>query len=396
MMLTLLGLLSSRNTKASKVRCWILGLAYLCAVPAAQAAWVEASGQAVIESNNKQIARQRATQEAIKQALLFAGASVNSVQQMANGLLKDDRFEIRSSGEVQHIELVSETYHDDYVTVTIRADIFSQASSCENADYKKQITTAWFPIKHKQQATTGAIHNFGKSLTKQLEAEVNQHSINAYFNKVESYYLDLQQDSRSLIALANKNYSQYILLGEILDISFEENTTSPLKFWRDHADTRQLSLRISLYDATTGEKVLDDTFSTKSSWTFDTFSEIDVTSQVFWQSDYGQNALSLLQNINQRLDEALDCMPVYGKVLQVANNQLRINLGKQHGAKVGDHLTLFQMQHFFDQFGQAYEQYQIHPVAVEVRQVFPMTAVVAPVDGLPLGNIQTNDFVARR
>ncbi|MFT5313041.1 MAG: hypothetical protein ACI8Z9_001525, partial [Paraglaciecola sp.] len=62
----------------------------LCCFPV-HSIWFEASGQAVIKNGNKEVARQRATQEAIKQALLFAGASVDSVQHMANGLLQDDR-----------------------------------------------------------------------------------------------------------------------------------------------------------------------------------------------------------------------------------------------------------------------------------------------------------------
>ncbi|MFQ3197755.1 MAG: hypothetical protein ACI81A_001467, partial [Paraglaciecola sp.] len=70
----------------------------------AQGAWFEASGQAAIHNSDKQAAKQQATQEAIKQALLFAGASVSSVLEMSNGLLEQDRVEIRSSGEVNDLQ----------------------------------------------------------------------------------------------------------------------------------------------------------------------------------------------------------------------------------------------------------------------------------------------------
>jgi len=110
------------------------------------AIWYEASGQAVIRNGNKELARQRATQEAIQQALLFSGASVRSVQSMAQGLLKDDRFEVRAAGEVSNVELINEVFADDVVTVTIRADIFPQDSQCDASDYKKTVITAWFPI----------------------------------------------------------------------------------------------------------------------------------------------------------------------------------------------------------------------------------------------------------
>jgi hypothetical protein len=113
----------------------------------AHSIWFEASGQAIVHNGNKEVARQRATQEAIKQALLFAGASVDSVQHMANGLLQDDRLEIRASGEVNTIELIDEIYQDDFVTVSVRADIFPQDVKCQASDYQKKIVTTWYPLK---------------------------------------------------------------------------------------------------------------------------------------------------------------------------------------------------------------------------------------------------------
>ena len=70
-------------------------------------AWFTATGQAVVINGEKENARKVATEEAIKQALLFAGASVRSVQQMTNGLLTDDHLEIRASGEVNTIQLIN-------------------------------------------------------------------------------------------------------------------------------------------------------------------------------------------------------------------------------------------------------------------------------------------------
>ena len=117
---------------------WISLIGLSCSV---QAIWFEASGQAVINQGNKQQARQQATQEALKQVLLFSGASVSSVQKMANGLLQDDRFEIRANGDVDAIELIDEHYDGDIVTVSIRADIFPSKNQCQAADYQKSMVT---------------------------------------------------------------------------------------------------------------------------------------------------------------------------------------------------------------------------------------------------------------
>ena len=128
------------------------------------AAWFEATGQAVINNGNKALAKKQATHEAVKQALMFAGASITSVQAMSNGLLENDRFEIRSGGEVNDLALISETYHDDYVTVVIRADIFAQRTQCDAAQYKKRLVSTWFPIRDRQQGITGGLTGFGQTV----------------------------------------------------------------------------------------------------------------------------------------------------------------------------------------------------------------------------------------
>ena len=91
---------TSINAGLAKTLLSAVSFMFVILSPTASAIWFEASGQAVITNGNKHLARQEATQEAIKQSLLFSGASVTSVQSMAQGLLQDDRFEVRSSGEV--------------------------------------------------------------------------------------------------------------------------------------------------------------------------------------------------------------------------------------------------------------------------------------------------------
>ena len=130
----------------------ILVLVLMSTCMPSYAAWFESSGQAIIENGNRQLARQKATQEAIQQALLFAGASVRSVQKMTNGLLQDDSFEVRSGGEVNSLELIDEIYSGGYVTVSIRADIFPQETQCKSSDYHKSVSTAWYP--HQKPATS--------------------------------------------------------------------------------------------------------------------------------------------------------------------------------------------------------------------------------------------------
>ena len=103
------------------------------------AQWYEAQGYASTAKDSVEVARTKAMENALKKALLVAGASVSSIQQVVNGLLTQDQISIRASGSVNSIELIEELHSNDMISVTIRADIFPQEKKCFSLDYKKSI-----------------------------------------------------------------------------------------------------------------------------------------------------------------------------------------------------------------------------------------------------------------
>jgi hypothetical protein len=364
----------------------------------ALAIWFEATGQAVIHNGEKEAARQRATQEAIKQALLFSGASVKSIQSLANGLLQDDRFEIRASGEVNNIELIDEIYHDDYVTVSIRADIFPQEALCSASDYKKNIVTTWYNINKRQQAAVGNLYDFGKVLAEKLQQEAQNNARHSFIHRVEPYYLSPIDEEKKSAAfnLAKKTNAQYVLFGEILEFAVETSQPSGFAFWESDQSKRNLTLSFSMYDGNSGEMVFQNTQNISAQWDFDLHQSLDSNSRQLWDSTFGTATEKIIQTVVQSLDESVSCLPAYGRVLKVTGESLSINIGKHNGVKQGDELTLFQVNQFFDAQSLPHRQFQLHPEAVIVRQVFAETAVVESITGAPLANIQPNDFVARR
>lgn len=362
------------------------------------AVWFEATGQAVIHNGEKEAARQQATQEAIKQALLFSGASVKSIQSLANGLLEDDRFEIRASGEVNNIELIDEIYHDDYVTVSIRADIFPQEALCSASDYKKNIATTWYNINKRQQAAVGNLYDFGKVIAEKIQEETQNYARHSVIHRVEPYYLTpLDKDKKSTaFSLARKADAQYVLFGEIVEFGIETTKTSGLAFWKSDQHKRNLTLSLSMYDGNSGEMVFQETQSILATWDFDPHLSINSNSRQLWDSTFGSATAKVIQNVVQSLDESVSCLPAYGRVLKVTGESLSVNIGKHNGVKQGDKLTLFQMNQFYDDQNVQHRQFQLHPEEVIVRQVFAGSAIVESITGAPLANIQANDFVARR
>jgi hypothetical protein len=364
----------------------------------ALAIWFEATGQAVIHNGEKEAARQQATQEAIKQALLFSGASVKSIQSLVNGLLEDDRFEIRASGEVNNIELIDEIYHNDYVTVSIRADIFPQEALCSASDYKKNIVTTWYNINKRQQAAVGNLYDFGKVLAEKIQEEAQNHARYSFIHRVEPYYLSPPEKEKKSTAfsLAKKTDAQYVLFGEILEFGVETTKTSGLAFWKNDQNKRNLTLSFSMYDGNSGEMVFKNTQDISAPWDFDHHTSVNSNSRQLWDSTFGSATEKVIQEVVQSIDESVSCLPAFGRVINVSGESLSINIGKHNGVKQGDELTLFQVNQFFDAQNFPHRQFQLHPEAVIVRQVFAETAVVESITGAPLANIQANDFVSRR
>jgi hypothetical protein len=364
----------------------------------ASAAWFSATGQAAILNGDKIAAKQQATEEAIKQALLFAGASVRSVQQMTNGLLLDDHLEIRSSGEVNTLELIDEVYSDGYVTVSIRADIFSQETQCSAADYTKRLATTYFPIRYGSQAADGQIHKLGAAAALKLQEIFSQISTTLTLSDVEPYTLNWHNTNQQIQAskLAQKTDVQYVLAVTIDDISVERNQGNAFKFWQGEQAVRNFAYTLTLLNGASGEELMTKQYRTSDAWEFDMTRKLDVNSDQFWRSRYGRAILKSMQTSAIDLEEFAVCEPTMGRILAVANNQLQINLGKNQKVKAGDTLTLFSVKQIRDSFGQEYKQFILHPTALVVTQVFAETATVTSRDRSLLANIQANDYVARQ
>ena len=361
------------------------------------AGWIEAQGSAEVKQGNQQLARQQATEQAVRQALLFAGASVNSVQRVTNGLLTDDMLEVRASGDINSMEIIAEDYSGDIVTVSIRADIFANTDVCRPGDYQKTLVTTWAPIKHKDHATYGGIFDIGKALPDYLRRQFAAEARHSMVKHIEPIALtDDLQNAEQAVLLAQKADSQFVLFISIDDLSVETPRHNSLAFWKDATPSRYVNMNTQLYNGATGELLMEKRLASSDLWEFDWQEQLDSFSPRLWQSRWGQMLQHQLANLAIQVDEQLACIPAYGRVTQVSGDAINIDLGKQQGVRVGDRLQLFQLQQFYDASGELNSRYVLHPIEVEVKQVFTNSALVMSADDALLANIQANDFVMRR
>ncbi|MGB2741592.1 MAG: flagellar assembly protein T N-terminal domain-containing protein [Cognaticolwellia sp.] len=366
--------------------------------------WYESQGVATIRNNDSKAAKTQAVQNALKKALLVAGASVSSVQQVVNGLLTQDEISIRASGSVNSLELISESYNDDFVSVVIRADIFPQEKKCFAADYKKSMLLTRSNIIHREQASIGSIYSLDKALVKQLANKIQQQGIYldtklALQTKTEfsrfNQSLQTQNLKNLTMSLANITDSQYVLFSEIQDLSMANSENNSWQFWQTDVYQRQFNIALYIHDGATGERILDKHYQSSAPWSFDQRKQVDVTTHSFWQSEYGQQIGLTLDNMVSDIDENMMCQPTQGRIVQVQGNTLIFNLGKRHGVKVGDEFSLLHFNKFVSDDKRSYAGFNISPYKVIVNSVSQDSAHASTTEQHILDNIQINDLAVR-
>lgn len=366
-----------------------------------QSQWYEAKGHAYITQNNSQAARTQAIENALKKALLVAGASVSSVQQVVNGLLTQDEISIRATGTVNSFELIEETHTDKTVSVVIRADIFPEEKKCFSADYKKSLLLTRSHLVSREQANIGHIYDLDSQVMKRLSQKVNRSgqyldTVLALKSKTNfSRYNDsLQADKIKNLAmnLADMTNTQFILFSEIQDLSLEPKQGSSLMFWQEQTQNRHFDLNVYIYSGGNGEQLFNKQYKNFAVWPYDKREQVDTTSANFWQSSYGNLIDHTLDKLLTDIDENMMCQATRGKIVHIENNTLTINLGRKNGVKVGDKFTLLHLNNFVTDSGKTYAGYNVSDFTVEITQVSEASARAQTSDQSILANIQINDL----
>lgn len=370
----------------------------------AKAQWYESQGQAYIVQGDKETARNLAIENALKKALLVAGASVSSVQQVVNGLLMQDEVSIRASGNVNAFEVVTETHQGNLITVTVKADIIPQTRQCFSADYRKSMLLTKSHLSHREQANIGAIYKIDSALIKRLATKIKQQGsflapkLSVKSSNEFSRYnnsLDSEKVKHISMSLADMTDSQYVLYTEIEDVSFANEPNNNWQFWQEDEFERFFKLNVHVYNGNNGELVFQKLYQNSAPWTFTRRALVDVNSNAFWHSQYGAVLDQTLNEVITDIDNNMMCQPTRGKIVNVRGNQVRFNLGERHGVKLGDKFSLLHVKNFTSDSGKSYAGFNVSPFNVKVIQVNNSTAIAETQDGKLLDSIQLNDLVVR-
>jgi hypothetical protein len=366
--------------------------------------WYETQGVAVTHNVSIEVARTQAVEHALKKALLVSGASVSSVQQVVNGLLTQDSISIRARGSVNALELVDEIHANNLITVTIRADIFPQEKKCFAVNFKKSLLLTRSHLLQREQANVGKIYAIDKAVTKRLGKQLNQRSAYTKTSNILNNITEFSRLNNSLASndisllvetLSDQSNSQYVVFSEINNISFAENATNTWSFWQQGIYPRSFAMNVYLYNGVNGERLWQKNYQASAPWKFSKRVNIDLEGDTFWQSEYGLMLDSTIEKVIQDIDDNIMCEPSRGKILQVQGNQVIIDLGRDHGLKIGDSLSLLHLNHFNDALGRTIAGFNANPLKVTVTKLTRQTATASTPDGRLFDNIQINDLAVR-
>ncbi|KZN34911.1 hypothetical protein N480_20200 [Pseudoalteromonas luteoviolacea S2607] len=366
-----------------------------------KAEWFEVTGYANAYTSDRAAARQEAVQDAITQALIFSGATVSSVQTLADGVLAQDHIKIKSHGEIQEINLVSENTKDGVMSVTLHLDIFPKQQKCPEESFSKQITVTQSQLIQPHQARLGQIFDIHKSSSERLYQTLMQRNmtvkpipfIDKSLNVRAFFSQNFDYDKQLIESLTATSNSQYVLLSQITDLASTQQLNSDYAFWQDDEYVRSFKIDFVAFDALTKDKVWQQHYSVTGIWPFEKTKIIDVYSDTFWHTDYGKRIQSVFNSLAQDLDQAFACMPTKGKILHKDQDQLVINLGRAHGIKEGQVLSVAHRSDVAGERNQFFSRSIQTINRVKVTQVNAQNAIAQNIQNRPMNNIQVNDIV---
>jgi hypothetical protein len=367
------------------------------------AEWYEVEGEAVIVDNNVDIARELAVRNALKQALLYAGASVSSLQTFNGGKILTDSFQVRMDGEIRDIRLKSEKIKKGIITVNVVTDIVADRNKCLSAGYQKSMSLLRFNIAHREHASYGAIYGINESFSRLLYQSLRKNSqtfdAREFINQNigfsgNSLPLRGNLTSEEVKQMSKSADSQYIIMGSITDLSTLKPTVNGLaKLLADELPERNFRLNVQVFDGFNGSLLFDKSYSKVTKWEFGKHRIVDTDTLKFWRSQFGESLQLIIDDVLFDLDASLQCKLVEARVIAVDGNEVDINIGRNNGLKLGDKFVIKHTGSYIDQFGISRKKEVNSSSEVEVTNLYDQQARLITVTRQPTANVQIDDLV---
>jgi hypothetical protein len=362
--------------------CWIA----LLSAPLS-ANWYEMTGQAAIENGDIAKAKQAAIGDALERAALFAGVRVNSQQQLVAGVMQQHQLSLDSSSEIREIRLLNENYSNNIVTVTLQAEIMPQQQRCSGSNQKKPLLLAQVELGARRDAIYGQLFELGKNATAQLTRHLQDYSPALVVTEA-TYSLKPELMTDSVNRQLFTDGQQFVLLATISDMSLGKRTS---RFWQDDNFVRYFALDVALIDLFNNQVLFQQQYRTDAIW-HSAAAIAGSHSQQFWQQAYGQKIDTVLKAVAKDIQQQTQCQTLLAQISHIDQHQLAINKGARQGLKLGDSVTVMQIQRFAGKDG--LEKLHKSPVTLKITDISTDNAWASASTPTLLSHLQIGDLIS--
>ena len=327
------------------------------------AGWHTVQGQAPILDSVAQ-ARDDAVNDAIYNAKLEAGAQVSIEQDFKGGVLSHQSTNVKSSVPVRKVVVIGEQKTSGRVQVTVKVLLDeSHVSHCAASSVKKAVLPVTFAYAD-QNAYLGSsgIDTINRELSSYIYSKIAKSPSLLVRNEANINLRGTNQNAapgnvltEEIGAIARQYDSQYVLTGTIESAAASdagENVFDKLFYQR----TRTLSFTVNLYEAATGELIYTKNYSMTSDWPFKQGDYLDLRSERFKSSAFGQRMLQLTDLATQEITQALQCRMPEATIIDVEDDGFIIDLGSESGITKGMKFSMIETSENYDINGEAYPQ----------------------------------------
>ncbi len=346
-----------------------------------------AVGTAPVVGGNVAQARNKAIEDALRQALLQSGAKISTNQSAKNGRLTIHNIRLSSDSQIKRYSVVKQEEKDGYIEVTVSAEIYNKQGVCRGKQYAKSITPILFFYDEGQADNSERqLHDINREITRQFHSHLLANKETFYTKPWldRSYRIDmrsLEQEHNNIKEqirhLAKVTDSQYLLLGSIRDLGFEEAEGNMFsKMFSD--DNRNISFSVYLIDGQTGEMIFAKNYSEIAPWEFDKKEHVDVRSNHFWKSKYGKQISSLIVAAIAEISREAMCKGLQAYITRIQGNQYHINVGTDNNVKEGDVFYLSMTSNYYDTLKTQRLNSHDLPGAYVVKKVSTNNAILVP------------------
>ncbi|GHG69124.1 hypothetical protein GCM10010919_18790 [Alishewanella longhuensis] len=376
-----------QKNKQTLIAGLVLSLTTLVHSPVLYANWYEATGQATIERGDLDSARRAAIEDALQRATLFAGAKLESHQQVIQGILQHHQVTLSSSAELKQVQLLSETHSNQQVFITLKAHILPTASSC-NQQYRNALLLSPIHLQARQDAIYGQLFQLGEHSSRQLAAHLKDFGPSLLIQN-QTQPLFPEQLNFAAAEQFFEQGQQFILLANIYDLSLGDKTS---KFWQSSVRERFFALDVQLYDTFERRVRFQREYRTSSHWPDQDKQTPSSHSMAFWRMPYGQKIDQLLRAVALDIQQETQCQPLLVPIKQVRQQQIQLGLGTVHGLRAGDHVRLIQVQR--DPQHAEIRRLVDSPLQLTITEVTADSAWAASASQQLLNHIQVGDIVS--